>query len=53
MIIFIYNKLILIIVIISEVYIMSDVCEEDIMEAIDAFERLVKLLNDAETLLRE
>ncbi len=53
MIIFIYHKLILIIVIILEVYVMSDVCEEDIMEAIDAFERLVKLLNDAETLLRE
>jgi len=53
LIIFIYHKLILIIVIISEVHVMSDVCEEDIMEAIDAFERLVKLLNDAETLLRE
>ncbi len=35
---------------------MNKVVEDDIreiLEAIDAFERLVKLLDDAETLLRE
>ncbi|GEM_PF-1569292 len=35
---------------------MNSVGEDDIreiLEAIDAFERLVKLLDDAETLLRE
>jgi hypothetical protein len=32
---------------------MKDVCEDDIMEAIDAFERLVKLLDDVEKLLME